>query len=235
MPKRITGKHLKKLWGISAEHTLYRRDGSWYHQLTSFPGALCDAEGYVLFPTGRAFHNCPSLQIKQDVHCPGGIQQIAGYVRCDSQVANDINPPSQPKRVLQHVSRVIRDTAISSELKLLYDHFCQLCGTRLMFYGRRYSEAHHIRPLGAPHDGSDTRDNLLCVCPNCHVLLDYAAVPIQLDALKHLRHPISAANVEYHNLLHRKAFSGVTTAFQMESAISNFGLKRTNLGGDTRD
>lgn len=212
MPRQITGKFLKDLWGIPAKHVLYSYDGSWYHQLVTFPGALCDSEGYVLFPTERDFHNSPFLRIKQDVGCPGGIRVIPGYVRCDSQTANDINLPSQPDRVLQHISRIIRDTAISSELKLLYDHSCQLCGTQLEVCGRHYSEAHHIRPLGRPHDGSDTRDNLLCVCPNCHVLLDYAAIPIQPTALKHLRHRIDTMNIDYHNSLHHAADSASTVA-----------------------
>jgi len=205
MPQRITGKFLNELWSIGSKHTLYSHDGSWYHQLRRFPGALCDSEGYILFPTKEAFHGCSFLRIKQDVGCTGGIRQIPGYVRCDSQTANDINPPSQPERVLQRVSRIIRDTAISSELKLLYDHSCQICGTVISLCGRSYSEAHHIKPLGKPHDGSDTRDNLLCVCPNCHVLLDYAAMPLHLESLKSLKHPLRPTNIAYHNALHDDA------------------------------
>ena len=194
MPKQITGKFLNELWSIGAKHTLYSHDGTWYHQLTRFPGALCDSEGCILFPTKAAFEGCPFLRIHQDVGCRGGIQQIPGYVRCDSQTANDINQPSQPERVVQRVSRIIRDTAVSSELKLLYDHSCQLCGTAIALCGRDYSEAHHIKPLGRPHDGDDTRDSLLCVCPNCHVLLDYAAIPLQLDSPKTLKHSIKTAH-----------------------------------------
>lgn len=85
MPSQITGKFLKELWGIPAKHVLYSHDGTWFHQLTAFPGALCDSEGYVLFATERAFRECTLLRIKKDVGCPGGIQQISGYVRCDGQ------------------------------------------------------------------------------------------------------------------------------------------------------
>lgn len=208
MPRQITGKYLKELWGIPAEHTLYSNDGTWYHRLTSFPGALCDSEGYISFSTEREFRDCRFLRINQDVGCRGGIQQIPGYVRCDSQTANDINPPSQPDRILQRISRIIRDTAISSELKLLYDHACQLCGTQLLVCGRHYSEAHHIRPLGRPHDGSDSRDNMLCVCPNCHVLLDYAAIFIYPDTIKHLKHRLAESSITYHNSLHVAANAG---------------------------
>ena len=125
----------------------------------------------------------------------------------DSQAANDINLPAQPERVLQQVSRIIRDTAISRELKLIYDHCCQLCGTAISLCGRAYSEAHHIKPLGSPHNGDDTRENLICVCPNCHVLLDYAAIPLDPNSLKTLKHVLDPANVAYHNALYSDALS----------------------------
>ena len=35
-------------------------------------------------------------------------------------------------------------------------------------------EAAHIRPLGAPHNGPDTLDNTLCLCPNHHVPFDHS-------------------------------------------------------------
>lgn len=203
MPKHITGKALNDLWRIGAKHALYSHNGTWYHQLTRFPGALCDSEGYILFLTKAAFDECPYLRIQKDVGCRGGIQQIPGYVRRDSLEASDINEPSKPERILQRISRIIRDTAISSEIKLLYDHSCQLCGTVVQLLDQGYSEAHHIKPLGRPHDGDDTHDNLLCVCPNCHVLLDYAAIPLSIESLMASRHRLNPENIDYHNLLHR--------------------------------
>ena len=91
--------------------------------------------------------------------------------------------------------------------KLLYDHSCHLCETVILVCGRRYSEAHHVRPLSGDHDGDDTRDNLLCVCPNCHVLLDYAAIPLDPNSLKSMKHVIRPASVAYHNALHCDALS----------------------------
>jgi putative restriction endonuclease len=38
-----------------------------------------------------------------------------------------------------------------------------------------------MRPLGAPHDGPDTSDNILCLCPNHHVFLDHGGVGIGED------------------------------------------------------
>ena len=42
-------------------------------------------------------------------------------------------------------------------------------------------EAAHIRPLGAPHNGPDTLDNTLCLCPNHHVLFDHSGITIDED------------------------------------------------------
>jgi len=205
MPTRITGKFLNDLWQIRAEHTLYSHNGTWYHHLERFPGALCDSEGYKLFASGEEFERCAQLRIKQHVGCPPGIRTIPGYIRCDAEIATDIGLPTIAGRVDQRISRIIRDTFLSSELKLLYEHSCQLCERTIPLFGRDYSEAHHIRPLGSPHDGEDARRNLVCVCPNCHVLLDFAAIPLALSSFKILRHHISSESIAYHNELHLKA------------------------------
>ena len=44
-----------------------------------------------------------------------------------------------------------------------------------------YAEGAHIKPLGRPHNGPDSEDNVLCLCPNCHVLFDIGAITIGLD------------------------------------------------------
>ena len=44
-----------------------------------------------------------------------------------------------------------------------------------------YAEAAHIKPLGRPHSGPDRLENLLCLCPNDHVLFDKGSVHILDD------------------------------------------------------
>ncbi|MBC8101367.1 MAG: HNH endonuclease, partial [Cytophagales bacterium] len=39
----------------------------------------------------------------------------------------------------------------------------------------------HIRPLGQPHNGPDTTDNILCLCPNHHLLFDLGAFTLEED------------------------------------------------------
>ena len=76
-----TGRQLNRLWKVGAKHALYRASGDWYHCLESFPGALFDRNGYVLFKTESEFRSCRDLQIRERVHVPGGISQIPTYVK----------------------------------------------------------------------------------------------------------------------------------------------------------
>jgi putative restriction endonuclease len=56
-----------------------------------------------------------------------------------------------------------------------------MCGVRLETPAGPYAEAAHIRPLGTPHNGPDTSDNILCLCPNHHVVFDHGGVTIGED------------------------------------------------------
>jgi 5-methylcytosine-specific restriction protein A len=78
MPKlrNLDGKYLNDLWGVGANHALYREDGKWYHQLEDFPGALFDANGYIVFETEEDYLASPYLQIQKDLHIPNGISSI---------------------------------------------------------------------------------------------------------------------------------------------------------------
>jgi 5-methylcytosine-specific restriction protein A len=73
-------KELATRWGLNVRHALYRETGNWYHRLTGFPGALLDADGYVIFESEQAFEACPQLQVRKQVSAPKGIKAIPGYV-----------------------------------------------------------------------------------------------------------------------------------------------------------
>ena len=78
-------------------------------------------------------------------------------------------------------SRLIRDTAVTRQVKALYKYHCQVCDTRLEVPAGSYAEAAHIKPLGAPHNGPDIVTNVLCLCPNHHVLFDLGTFAIAED------------------------------------------------------
>ena len=86
-----------------------------------------------------------------------------------------------PLRQKISISRIVRDTAKTRWVKELYDCRCQVCGIRLEGPGGPYAEGAHIQPLGRPHNGPDVVENILCLCPNHHVLLDIGAFSIRDD------------------------------------------------------
>lgn len=113
----------------------------------------------------------------------------------------------RPERRETTVLRIVRDTKKAKEVKALYDFACQVCGERLEGSAGPYAEAAHIRPLGAPHDGPDTLENLLCLCPNHHVLFDLGGFTVADDFTLvgvagrlrvHPRHNISREHLRYH-------------------------------------
>lgn len=111
------------------------------------------------------------------------------------------------KRVPATVLRIVRDTKISRFIKEMYEYKCQVCDTRIDVLGVGYAEAAHIKPLGSPHNGSDSGDNVICLCPNHHVMLDKGAFSFDDDfncigipgkLVVKDAHKILPANLSYH-------------------------------------
>lgn len=220
--RSLDGKYLNDLWNVSAKHALYREDGRWYHQLNDFPGALFDANGYIIFETKDDYLKSAYLQFQKDLHVPKGISSIPSYIRVTEsnqlqQLSRSIkkvgkgkkvyvvtkSPTGQqePKRSLVRNERIIRDTQVSVWVKYAHEFCCQICGMTLQITsGQRYAEAHHIKPLGKDHNGPDVVENILCVCPNHHVLLDYGVIPIDKTKLRYIDgHEINEGYINYHN------------------------------------
>lgn len=86
-----------------------------------------------------------------------------------------------PQRRTSTVNRIVRNYDVAASVKRLYNDTCQICSTRLLTPAGPYSEGAHIRPLGIPHNGPDTLANILCLCPNCHKLLDGHALTLRPD------------------------------------------------------
>ena len=147
-----------------------------------------------------------SFQGKRDIFesvdgIGSGVWGLRGYISegTGEPVAFDFDI-SLPNRTEFVGLRIIRDTAVTRRLKLLHRDQCQLCNLVLDLGHRTYSEAHHIRPLGNGHDGPDIAANILVVCPNCHVLLDYGSIELDLSHLStHEEHVVSQEYIDYHN------------------------------------
>ena len=106
----------------------------------------------------------------------------------DPEKASGMNGPAP--RIEATVSRVIRDTKRVRELKVLYSNRCQLCGLAVKLNNKTYSEGHHLKPLGKPHNGPDTKTNVIIACPNHHAQLDYGALAIHPVTLIITHHDI---------------------------------------------
>jgi putative restriction endonuclease len=118
----------------------------------------------------------------------------------------------EKKRSEGVVIRIIRDSNISHAIKTLYEHKCQVCNLVIKTKSGGYSEGAHIRPLGRPHNGDDNPNNLICLCPNHHVMFDKGTFSI-LDNLRligdvegsltiHLKHELNKENLTYHRKIH---------------------------------
>lgn len=110
------------------------------------------------------------------------------------------------------IMRVVRDTALAFTVKELYQNQCQVCKIAIPTKDGFYSEGAHIKPLGKPHYGDDSLANLMCLCPNHHVMFDKGAFSIT-DELKVIgkingdlfvndNHRIEVLNLRYHRLIH---------------------------------
>jgi putative restriction endonuclease len=133
----------------------------------------------------------------------------AGVETVSGESANSELPGGNdtPSRRLSKITRVVRCSAVGDWVKKLHDFTCQICGTRLETPAGPYAETCHIQPLGRPHNGPDVAENVLCLCPNCHVLFDELSLWIDDDrslggrtgSLRvNLRHPISTQSLQYH-------------------------------------
>ena len=136
----------------------------------------------------------------------GFLKQKAVLNRSELPIGNQ-----NPRRLTGTVQRIIRDPKLGKWVKSLYEYKCQVCGVQISTSAGYYAEAAHIKAVGEPHNGPDILENLLCLCPNHHLMFDKGVFVIKDDlSLKgadgklrvHKEHMISKEFIEYH----RKVF-----------------------------
>lgn len=111
------------------------------------------------------------------------LRAVAGDALVPGEVAGALTRGEEVPPAVRSstVNRIVRTHDVAVSVKRIYDNTCQICSTRLMTAAGPYSEGVYIRPLGVPHNGPDTLENILCLCPNCHVLFDGHALTIRPD------------------------------------------------------
>lgn len=111
------------------------------------------------------------------------------------------------KRIETTIQRIIRNTELSMHVKSIYNFQCQVCRSEIYTSIGLYAEAAHIQPLGRPHDGPDILENILCLCPNHHVMFDFGGFGIADDLTligmegklyRKPKHIISQKYLQYH-------------------------------------
>lgn len=105
-------------------------------------------------------------------------EQARDELACDASApdsSSEIDPTELADARYVSTQRRVRNTRETRAIKALYENICQMCQVPIEVGvdGARYSEGAHIHALGRPHGGRDVRSNILCLCPNCHVLFDH--------------------------------------------------------------
>ncbi len=115
-------------------------------------------------------------------------------------VAHDSEILINPSRQDYINSRIIRDSSLTIKAKEICNYSCQICGKSILFpNGKKYVEAHHIIPLGAPHNGPDKIENIICVCPNHHVELDFGITKLTNQNFNFTITDNNKMFIDYHN------------------------------------
>ncbi|WP_218845735.1 YDG/SRA domain-containing protein [Aeromicrobium tamlense] len=119
-------------------------------------------------------------------------------------------------RATSVMQRIVRNSSVTQYVKELYDFTCQFCGVRLEVDAGAYAEGAHVRPLGGVHAGRDAISNVLCLCPNDHVLFDKGATFVDAESR-----------------LVRTATDEVITELSLEHYVNpgNFSYHRTRIAG----
>jgi len=136
------------------------------------------------------------------------------------------NPPIRQETTTM---RIVRDTGKSRYVKALYDYTCQMCGIQLKTPTGAYAEGAHIKALGIPHNGPDNESNLLCLCPNCHVLFDSGAVAISdvLRVLGILGEPLLYCEPHHEIAIEFIRYHREHVGMLVEKGVTNCGQRNT--------
>ncbi|MFJ5773579.1 YDG/SRA domain-containing protein [Streptomyces sp. NPDC093094] len=158
----------------------YRYDG--LYRITAIRTAISQSPA----PDGSDIEICQfdleRMPESQQGHTPVEAHVAKALEELEDLSAQELGEERYPEVRTTAVQRLIRSVATARRVKTLYGGECQLCGRRLLGPdGEPHSQGAHIKPLGKPHNGPDVEQNILCVCPNCHVRLDIGAVVIDTD------------------------------------------------------
>jgi len=210
----MIGRRINEALNLGGNHNLFRITGDFYQLLNDFPGNLIDLNGYIKFETLFEYEENEHLQRGERIHIPNGICNLPNYIHftevelfivnqildSDSVDQDSLDLDNQAERRPRNIDSIVRNQGFVREVKRLRDNTCQICGNKLEIGPNcYYSEVHHLQPLGNPHNGPDIKNNMICVCPNCHKKLDYGFLTINVILENLQDHIIDEQFIVYHN------------------------------------
>ncbi|MFE5682579.1 YDG/SRA domain-containing protein [Streptomyces sp. NPDC056512] len=171
LPVRVLrGAHSGSPWAPTRG---YRYDGLF--RVTNY-GRKLGIDGFLIWQFRmEAYDGTPLPEPTQQETLPAARGSV------DTGSGQSPSGNESPERVTTTVQRIVRNSAVKRQVKTWHDNRCQICHMRIEVPGGSYSEGAHIQALGSPHNGPDTTSNVLCLCPNCHVMLDAGAIVISND------------------------------------------------------
>lgn len=115
--------------------------------------------------------------------CPNDIavllEQALSFPKNVVNLLADDEHASSVKRIISRQARFSRNLEMIKKVKRGHDFACMVCGYKCEISpGVFYAEGAHLRPLGGGHAGRDVQSNILVLCPNHHMELDYGKLSI---------------------------------------------------------
>ncbi|MGD3108541.1 caspase, EACC1-associated type [Streptomyces sp. YGL11-2] len=162
-------------WQIASRYAPskgYRYDG--LYRVTSY-GSKTSLDGFLIWQFRlEACEGTPLPKMKQQGDLNDMVEPKIERVTARKKLEGI----DQPERVVQ---RIVHSNSTHRQVKEWHDNRCQVCSVRIEVPGGSYSEGAHLQALESPHNGPDTAGNVLCLCSNCHVMLDAGAIVINDD------------------------------------------------------
>ncbi|CAI1802660.1 Predicted restriction endonuclease [Serratia grimesii] len=116
-----------------------------------------------------SIHDKPSL----DEENKNFDNQVENYL--EEGISNKPTGNSSPAKAVRQTITIIRDPMVKAYVLQEAKGVCESCGNHAPFSDSKnkpYLEVHHLKHLA--DGGSDTVENTVAICPNCHRALHYS-------------------------------------------------------------
>ena len=184
---RTKADELSRSFGLEVVQSRYSDWGNFYGLVQSYPCALWDRSGYVIF-TNEDELKITGVSVAKRINVPKGISSLNGY----EQVIHDVQLPEELPDGFEYqegavqqirVNRYERDKKAREACLSHYGYVCQVCDVKLSdVYGAisgTLIHVHHIKPMSEIGELYivDPVSDLIPVCPNCHAVIHLKTPP----------------------------------------------------------